>query len=320
MTATRPVRPTDIFALAWLNGRAPRNEAYPWEALDGPPRRAPHAAAVVGGWPPFALNRRTWVTVRRGRVLGLLSTRPRGGRAAWEVDGLFVSDTPPERVALALFDRMAASAARAGVIKLFLRVRAGSALVQAARKGGFVPYTTEHLLRLETITPGPNGALPPGLTLRPRERTDDHDLFRLYCRVAPQPVRAVEAMTLTEWQAAQEDRGRGRKAVDLVGESGGGLVAWARTGRAGGVSRIDLVIDPDRPEVAAPLLGWLLREVGEQRPVVATVPAYAAGVLDRMVEEGFVHAGEYALLARRLTAPIRAGQPVRAAVKAVPTL
>lgn len=320
MTATRPVRPTDIFALAWLNGRAPRNEAVPWEALGFPPRRAPHAVAVVGGWPPIALNRRTWVTVRRGRVLGLLSTRPRATRAAWEIDGLFVSETPPERVALALFDRMAASAARAGMIKLFLRVRAGSAVVEAARRGGFVPYTTEHLLRLDAPVPGVDGALPAGLTLRPRERGDDHDLFRLYCRVAPQPVRAVEALTLTEWQAAQEVRGRGRKAVDLVGESGGGLIAWARTGRTGSVSRIDLVVDPDRPEVASPLLGWLLREVGEHRPVVATVPAYAAGVLDRMEEAGFAHAGEYALLARRLTAPIRARQTIRATVKPVVTM
>ena len=317
MSSARSVRPTDLVALAAFDRRLRHNEAHTWERLgsSGDPPRVIGSAAQE--WLPLAGRRRTWVVVHGPRIRGLISARPRGRPTAWEVDRLMTADD--ERVVLGLFDQLTAGAVAAGAHKVFLRLDADSEILVAARKAGFVPYAVEHLLRLD-VPRQQEEPLPAGLWLRPRERTDEYGLFQLYNRVAPLEVRAVEANTLAEWQAAVERRGRGRGAADIVVEREGRVVGWLRTDRAGGAGRFDVVLAPDEWPAADALIAWGLRDLGAARPVYAAVPEYAGPLIERLQSAGFALAGEYALLAKRLMQLIRATKPVRATVKPVATV
>jgi hypothetical protein len=319
MSTTRTVRPTDVVALVSFDGKIYPNEARTWERLGSEPEPPSVIGSAVEQWFSFATGRHTWVSIQGQTILGLISARRRGTRAAWEVDCLIAAAADVDRVALSLFDRLSAEAVRAGVQKLFLRLEAGSDLLTPARKAGFAPYATEHLLRLDSE--GETGyPLPEGLTLRSRERVDDHALFQLYNAVAPPDTRRIEALTLSEWHAAAEKRSGGRGAADLVAERDGRIVARVRTYRGGDEGRLDLVIAPDVWPATDALLAWAIRDLGTKRPIFGAVAEYARPVAQRMVAAGFEPAGEYTLLAKRLVHPLFSTQPVRARVKPVATV
>jgi hypothetical protein len=319
MSRTRAVRPTDLVALVSFDGKVYPNEARPWDRLGSEPATPNLLGSAVEQWFSFATGRQTWISIQGQTIRGLISARRRGARTAWEVDCLIAAAADGERVALSLFEQLSAGAVRAGAHKLFLRVEAGSDMLAPARRAGFVPYVTEHLLRTDAPPPA-DVTLPAGLTLRARERADEQALFLLYNRVAPADVRMIEAMTLAEWRAAAERRSGGRGTADLVAEREGRVVGWLRTARDGEVGRLDLVLDPAEWSAAAALAAWALRDLGKVRPVFVVVPAYARPVLERLQRLGFAPSGEYALLAKRLAQPVRAGQPVRATVKPAPTV
>lgn len=319
MSSTRSVRPTDLVALVAFDGRVYPNEARTWERLGAPSETPSVLGSAAQQWLSFATGRHTWISIQGQTLQGLISARRRGARAAWEVDCLIAAVPDGEQVALSLFDRLSAGAVRSGAQKIFLRVEVGSEMLVPARKSGFVPYATEHLLRLDAL-PLLEPSLPPALMLRPRERPDEYALFQLYNRVTPAQVRVVEAASLSEWQAATERRSRGRGAADIVVEHDGRIVGWLRTAPNRAAGRLDMMVDPEQWPAADALIGWGLRDLGPSRPVYAAVPAYAGPVRERMLAAGFMQAGEYALLAKRLTQPVRAGRPVRATVKPVATV
>jgi hypothetical protein len=320
MSAARTVRPTDLMALVSFDGRVYANEARTWERLGCRPEPPSVLGSAVEQWFSFATGRHTWISIKGQTIRGLISARPRGTRAAWEVDCLIAAAADPERVALELFERLSAGGVRYGAQKVFLRLEAGSDLIRPARTAGFVPYATERLLRLGGgARLAADLGLPAGLLLRPRERQDDAALFQLYNRVVPQPVRMVEAATLAEWQAAQERRRAGRRAVDVVGERNGRVILRLRAGRSGEIGRLDLTTEITAAEEIDALLAWALRELGPRRPVDAVVPGYDRLLEARLLAAGFEPAGEYELLAKRLAQPVRITSPARAPVKrAVP--
>jgi hypothetical protein len=319
MSTTRTVRPTDVVALVSFDGNVYPNEARTWDRLGSEPESPSVLGSAVEQWFSFATGRHTWVSIQGQTILGLISARRRGTRTAWEIDCLIAAAADTERAALSLFEQVSAGAARAGVHKLFLRVEAGSDLLTAARKAGFVSYTTERLLRLDRPG-GLDCMLPAGLALRSRERMDDHALFQLYNAVAPPEVRMVEAMTLSEWSAAAERRSAGRGATDIVAERDGRIVARVQTTRSGDSGRLDLVVAPEEWTATDGLLAWAIRDLGPRRPLFAVVPEYAGPVADHMIAAGFQPAGAYTLLAKRLMQPVWSERPVRARVKPVATV
>jgi hypothetical protein len=297
MSAARTVRPTDLVALVSFDGRIYPNEARTWDRLGCRPEPPSVLGSAVEQWFSFATGRHTWISIQGQTIRGLISARPRGTRAAWEVDCLIAATADPERVALDLLERVSAGGVRHGVQKVFLRLEAGSDLIRPARKAGFVPYATERLLRL-------NGgaclaeelSLPAGVILRPRERHDD-----------------------AEWQAAQERRRTGRRAADLVGQRDDRIVLHLRAGRVGDAGRLDLMAETTAVEELDALVAWGLRELGPCRPVYAVVPGYNRPLEERLLAAGFEPAGEYELLAKRVAQPVRVTNPARTAVKrAVP--
>lgn len=330
MSGPRAARPTDIVALVAFDGRVYANEAQPWERL-GSDRDGPHVlGSAFEQWFSFATNRATWVSVQGQTVRGVIGARRRASRAAWEIDTLIAADEESGPVALSLFDQALGGIARAGGRIVYLRMPAGSDLLPAAQRAGFVTYAHETLLRFDSAATasdhgGSLGAVN-GLTgadsavattLRPREKGDAHALYQLYCAVTPAHVRAQEAATFQEWLAAEERLGRGRGRLDLISERASRAQGWLRGGRDGGIGRLDLLVHPEAwPETDA-LLETGIAALREVQTVFSLVREYAAPVRQRLESAGFRPCGEFVALAKRLAVPVRALQPRRSAVPAL---
>ncbi len=303
MTTTRPVRPTDLVALVSFDGRVYPNEAHTWDRL-GRRQEGPHLLEnALEQFFAFATGHHTWISIQGQTIRGVASARPRGSRLAWELDCLIVAAEETEPVLFALMEQLSMAAAHARVLRVFLRVRAGTDLLLFARKSGFTPYCEETLMRLDGETP--EEPLDPSLTLRPRQPGDGFALFRLYNAVVPVEVRRVEAATYSEWVAGQEKRGQGRGRFDLVAERESEVVAWLRAVPDGAMGRIDLLVHPAAGRYSGGLLSHAVHVLGARRPVFCMVPSYAGGLRALLEQRGFEHAGEYAGLVKRLALPAR---------------
>jgi hypothetical protein len=315
MTRPRPARPTDIVPLVAFDGRVFPNEAQPWDRL-GCALAGPHVlGSAMEQWFSFATGRRTWVSVQGQTVRGVISARKRATRLAWEVDTLIAADEDVDSIGLMLFDQIVAGAARAGVHKLFLRLEAGSDLLTAAHRAGFISYARETLLAKS----GPHSANLPttGLYVRPHQKGDAYALYQLYSKATPAEVRQFEAATFQEWLAAQEERSRGRGRVDLIGEQHSRAMAWVRASRDAEQGRIDLMIDPEAWTETDALLALGLGSLRPEKPAFCLVREYARPVREHLESAGFDKAGEYVSLVKRLALPIQALRPRRVAVRAL---
>ncbi len=307
MSGPRPPLPTDIVALASLDGRVYPNEARPWDRLGQDDRPRPLETALEQ-WFSFATGKHTWVSVKGATIRGLVSARRRARPSVWEVEVLIDADEDKGVVA-ALLGRMTAGVARLGGERVFLRLDAGSPLADIARRAGFFPYLEETLYVRAAAAPAPAGAG----RIRPREKGDLWGLFQLYERTAPASVRAVEGLTLREWQAAQE--AWGGRTGDLVLEDNGVIEAWLRLAK-GPVGRFSLLASPGCREVEGAIGAALERLAGAKR-IQALVPCYSIIVARALEDSGFQEAGRYVHLAKRLVRPLGevAGEP---ASKTVP--
>lgn len=313
MTTARSVRPTDLVALVSFDGRVYPNEAHTWDRLG---RRAEAPRLLENAFEQlfsFATGRHTWISIQGQTIRGVISARPRGSRLAWEIDCLIVAGEDEEGVLLALADQLNAAALQARVLRVFVRVEAGSDLLAGLRKAGFMPLTAEYLLRLGAQVAAKQAPLDPSLVLRERRRTDGFPLFRLYNLVTPLDVRQMEAMTYAEWIAGQERRSQGRGRLDLVAERDGVLVAWLRAVRDGDGGRLDLLLHPEATSAGSGLLAYAMERLGDCRPLHGLVPAYATGLAAMLEEEGFEHDGDYVSLVKRLAIPARQAAAARVA-------
>lgn len=297
--SVRTVLPTDLVALVAFDGRVYPNEAVIREQIgrERPPRPLETA---LEQWFSFATGRHTWITVRGATLRGLLSARKRGSRQAWEIDCLIDAADDDPAVLLGLLDQAAHDAGRAGAEKIFLRLRRGSDVLDAATRAGFGVLQEETLYRLDAPR-----ASDPGSHLRHRRRADLYGLFQLYNGVVPEQVRSLEAMTLREWVAAQERLGGPRRTVQLVQEEDGRLLAWLRIA-AGDPVRFDVLARPDSSELLDEVVGVALSHADGKEAAFSLVPAYMEPLGRALEERGFVAVEEYAVAVRRVMKPVRA--------------
>lgn len=310
MTSVHTVRPTDLAALVAYNGRVYPNEAVTRERI-GPSAAgaAPHPLeTALEQWFSFATGRHTWISVRGATLRGLASARTRGSNAAWEVDCLIDAAEDDPTVLLSLLDRMAADAGRSGAEKVFLRVAAESAVIEAARRSGFTSYLRERLL----VREGTPDAHPPddAPSLRRWSRADAYPTFRLYNRWTPEPVRRQEAATFREWNAARErlspkSRGGARQWV-LDREHR--IDGWLRLAATGETGRFDVMADPDQPELLDILVAEAERRLAEQSTLVTLAPEFAVALRERLAARGFAERGELVVLVRRTIRPAQLPQ------------
>jgi hypothetical protein len=294
MTGARRPLPTDIVALVSFDGRVHPNEAKPLDRL-GLHHRTHALEEALEQWLSFATGKHTWLNVKGATIRGLVTARPRRKRSAWEVEILIDADDD-KSVVLSLFNRMVSGILRAGAERVFLRVAADSALVDSARSAGFFAYQNETLYRLSRSP----AVEPSVISLRPRTKKDLLGVFQLYGRTTPANVRAIEGLTLREWQAAQEKWGKRTK--DFILEDGGVISAHVRTA-GGSTGRIAVLAEGGR-DTADGLVRFALSRLKRSANVLCLAPEHDSGVGRALLDAGLEPDSQYTVLAKRLTKPI----------------
>jgi hypothetical protein len=308
MSTTRSVRPTDLVALVSLDGRVYLNEARTWDRLGRRPEGPRLLDSAIRPWFSVASTRHTWISIQGQSIGGLISARQRGNRAAWEIDCL-IAASEDERAIGNVFDQVSAAAGRAGVLKVFLRLEAGSDLIAVARRAGFVPYQEEALLRSDW--PVRSVPLAPELSVRPYQAADAFALYRLYNASVPESIRRIEAPTFQQWLATTERRGSGRAKRAFVVRRNDEAIALVRACPERDLARIDIVALPTAGETLSGLIDLACMHVGSRRPLFCLVPAHAAAVANALEESGFVLDSEYVAMAKRTAIPLAATRPSR---------
>ena len=310
----RPLRPTDLVFLAplWATGKALfgpsyHNEAQTWERLGLEEPRFRLLESALRQWLPLGGRRHTWTAVRGLGACALASARRRSGPSAWEVDYLITSQGS-ETVCWTLLEQLSEELARAGVEKLFLRLKADSPLLEVIRQVGFFPYLKERLL---AIARAPQGLEQWKLPLRERTAADAFALFQLYNAAVPAAVRCNEAATVREWVGFQE---KGR-CQHLIATGADGPVAWLRIAKGNRAGRFSLLTQRREEVPLDYLLAAAFDHLADRRPILCLVPEYQKSVAQRLEELGFRTVAEYVVLVNRLARPVEEAVPVAEGVR-----
>ena len=293
MSSVRTLLPIDLPALLACSGLSTSNAAYPRERLGGDGQ--PALEVLRDQLSAFTRRRNAWVRMRRQRLEGLVGARRRRSNAAWEID--YLLDATDGRTATSgLLEHAIGQVGRRGAQKLFLRLEAGSDLLQAARESGFMPFREETLYVREAADIDHAPA-----TVRPLLPVDAYPLFRLYCAAVPETARRSEAATFDEWQAMQERK----DDHSLVLERAGGITARVQASALPHGTLVDLLLDPSAAEQLPGLVAAVLAAAGpSERPVFSLLPQTAGGLAKAFEAEGFAPYTRYVSLMRRTTKPL----------------
>ncbi len=303
----RPLLPTDLPALLTHARFGSENAAFPRERIGAGTGQA--SLRVLGDQlGAFRRQRSTWVSLKRQRLQGLVSARPRGGIEAWEVDYL-IDGTDDHNIVANLLDRSVAAAGKKGAQKLFLRLTADSALLPPVLETGFQAYQ-EETLYLRHGTPDA-----PALELRPAVASDSYPLFRLYCEVKPEATRRLEAATFDEWHAAQEQRWA-RNAVRLVLETKGQIRGAVCAARLRQGLMLDLVLTPEAEDDLPGVVSAAAAAAGSAAESIwVLAPDTAPRMTHKLKDAGFTPQNEYISLVRRTAKPITIARKVPGVAK-----
>lgn len=308
MHVIRSPRPTDLVALATFHGRALPNQAQSRAHLEKGPEGSLNVGNLLEQWVTVE-NRKSLIAVEGLTVRGVLSARLRGGRSVWEVDKLILDQEESTDLSSALLEHLADRAGRSGVRRIFLRLPIDSPLITAARRAGFLPYTSEVLLQrsAENEVKAPDDLL----KARALAKEDEDALFRLYCTTVPAPIQKVEGLTLEEWRETQ-DPAFGRQK-DYLWSREELLWAWLRTIQGDLCNQLQLLVHPAEEHTTNNLVHYALSLLPKGTRTLALVPDYQPhlqGVLAR--EWGFEEVTHYTSLVRQLTVRVTAGRLVPA--------
>ena len=304
MAVIRTIRPTDLVALAAVEGRSFPNMALARGRLGGNHSFAVTVGTILEQW-IISENRQTVVAMEGLAIHGLASAKHRKGRSVWEVDSLAVANgRDAENIALPLLEEVVRHAGQSGVRTVLLRLDQDNPMLMAARRAGFTPYQHETLLRGKGRLEGSDGITDlPGR--RNRLKADDLPLFRLYSDITPTPIRAVEGMTLNEWKEHQDSAaGRVREYVWCEADRCWG---WLQVAAAGGHGELRMLCLPETEDRLIAMIGSGLAQLGKGGQVLVLVPDYQA-VQARVLADrfSFESAGRYVTLAKQLS--VRVGQ------------
>jgi hypothetical protein len=244
----------------------------------------------------FGRNRAVWVTIDMQRLHGLIAARPRGSHAAWEIDALI--DAEPGTDALpGLIDAALQGVGEQRAEKLFARLSAADTdLIEAFRDAGFTDYRQETLYVRTTPVSAVSVA-----DLQPALPSDDYPQFRLYTAATPEAQRRVEAVTFSEWHAAQERRWLRHGGVELVQHREGRLSAWTAAARLHWGTLVCLTADDEAAMNAETIVTAAASRAGGGAPLHALVSHNDETIARRLEESGFIARREFVDMVRRTT-------------------
>ena len=298
----RSLRLADVPALLLFLGRAPVNEARARCRLNNGGRELVTLFPLLRGCLVSQETQHSYICVRRAAILGLACVQSCRGRSAWELDRLYIAPGQ-EECSLDLLERLGATGDEIGASRIFLRLRADSALVNTARQAGFNHYLTEALYRLgDERNAGPPSQ---SLAVRPKSIADDYQVFRLYSSVVPVQVRTVEGMTFEEWSQSR-DRG---EIKELVIEDKGEVKAYLRIRHDGRAGQFDILTDPGSGDIGS-LVDYSMAALRGRSPLYCLVPEFQQHHRHVLEERGFRQEAEFSCLSKQLVARVREPQLV----------
>ncbi|MSQ40087.1 MAG: hypothetical protein EXR55_00170 [Dehalococcoidia bacterium] len=116
-------------------------------------------------------------------------------------------------------------------------------------------------------------------------------------------MRLHQAWTLDQWRESHQEPLGARE--ELVWEVEGGAVAWVRLQSWGAQTMVDLLLHPQWEEHCCPLVDHVVGRMAQHR-LAWLVAEYQVSLARCLEERFFVSEGEYILLVKPLTAPLRA--------------
>jgi hypothetical protein len=287
----------DLPTLLLFLSKSPSNEAWVRGRLGDQAGDLTAALPLMKGCVIAGGRQRSFVSVRRGLVQGLVCLRSCRGPSVWEVERLLLV-SGQEDCCSALLEKAGGTGSKMGAGRIFLRLSAGSEVLDAAREAGFSNYLTEHLYLLER-TPPVEASEPPGV-LRPKRSSDEYGLFRLYSSTVPLQVRTVEGMTFQEWNQSRESG----PYKEMVMEADGEVAASLRIGSGGTARQFDLLADLGAND-ACSLVEYGLSALGGGGSVYCLVPEFQEQLRTILEDRGFSQVAEYVCLSRQLMPRVR---------------
>ncbi len=299
----RHLHPTDSPAL------------LPFKQRSGPDEVCSLAQAVKGGRRSFPLFKYTsialsprawqscWVMTRRAAVQAVMRAGSRSGPFAWELSELYLAKKNRE-VAGEVLEQLAFPAGTSGARRIFLRLRQGSELFEAARSAGYMPAYSETLYRAESaeevISPTADA---PELELKPLEETDQHALFRLYCSAVPIDVRSKTGQTLDEWSSSLEHPARKQRQLGVEDQRNGALQAEITLGEVAGGRYFSILSSKDASLDTGDLIASALKDASD-KPALTMVPSYNEKLAGALAEIGFTAGDSYDVMVKTLAVPV----------------
>ncbi|UCG83237.1 MAG: hypothetical protein JSW38_13940 [Dehalococcoidia bacterium] len=298
----RSLRLADVPALLLFLGKSPVNEARARGRLNDGGRELVTLFPIIKGCLVSQDTEHSYICVRRAAILGLACLQSCRGRSAWELGRLYLAPGHQE-CSLDLLERLGATGDELGAGRIFLRLRADSALVDTARQAGFNQYLTEILYRLGDER---RAELPShSLAVRPKSIEDDYQVFRLYSSVVPLQVRTVEGMTFEEWSQSR-DRG---EIKELVMVDKGEVKAWLRIRHDGSAGQFDILTDLDSGDIGS-LVDYSIAALRGRSPLYCLVSEFQQHYRHVLEERGFRQEAEFSCLSKQLVVRVREPQLV----------
>lgn len=312
-TSVRPLRPTDLVALALFQRRAAPGQlaAGTWPDTEPGGVKAATLGLALHASLPRPSSRQAWVARQSGRIVGMVIARPRAGGYAWDVLDLRTPTSDP-LVGAELLERVAAHAARCGSRRVFLAIPADGAAQEVARRAAFERYTRSTLL---SLSPGFRQERADAFEGRPRLRVDEQPLFQLYMAAVPAPVRAAEALTIEEWRGLHRGSRPWRPSLggsrqQLVWELGTSLVGWMQITFGQRSQLLEVLIHPRYEDAADRLLRYALLQASPRAPVYLPLREYALSLERAAHQAAFQPVARHDLFVKLLAARVK--QPLLA--------
>jgi hypothetical protein len=301
----RPLRPTDVVALAGLHERAALYEVttHSWPKVPPESGHLSHLGLLSQSLTQPVDPRRTWICQRDGAITAVAVAYRRPGGLVWDVEHLYAQE---DREASALLEYVCGHAAEAGARRVFMETPAESRGADVCRRICFERYATATLCYLPARAPRAPG---PSSPARPRRRGDGMALFQLFLAAVPQRVRSAEALTYEEWAGLRRGGRRHTspwrvERVSLVWDADIGLRGCAELASGLRSQHLEMVVRPERESDTDGMLASVLGRASQKLPLYASARDYQPAFASALERAAFRAVGESDLYVRHLAARV----------------
>lgn len=278
-----PLSQPEMSVIGYDPMRAGVRAAAPWGRARRPAFVADSGQRLVGfaEFRTLAFDGR-WSLVAIGASVGVYAADP-----VWEV----------------LLPFAVRQAGLGGVKRLYARLPWSVGASAAFRRVGWNPYATETVFLANDIAAPPRGKFRP----RRQDRTDTWAVHQLYAACVPRGVQEAEAFTSHRWDVVPVGRGAADHVTGWLFEDDHRLVGYARALSIGARHALEVLVLPERRELATAIVDGALAALGSSglRRVYCAVRGYQPELLDPLEERGFLAVFEQELFVRYTTATIR---------------